>query len=311
MSRYRTTGLFVLLAALWGSSFVATRVALSDVPPILLAALRFDIAGVFMLWYAIMSTDKWRPSTRSGWIEVSVGGVLFVAAHHALLFIGQQYVTSAVASVIVSLDPVLAVVFSSLLLTTERLSWNEIVGICLGVFGTTFIANPTSRTLASADIRGVGLVFLAAGAFALGAVITKRYRTSIPVQSMQAWMMLIGAALLHAASVGLPSESLELVTWSPVALAALGYLSIICAGGGYLIYFTLLDRIGPVQINLIGYVAPVFAALNGWVFLGEPITAAVLFGFVTITIGFVIAKYDEIGEEVTRLQQLTPIREQE
>ncbi|WP_248906795.1 DMT family transporter [Halocatena marina] len=309
MSRYRTTGLFVLLAALWGSSFVATRAALSAVPPVLLAALRFDIAGMLMLWYAIVSTDRWRPSTRSGWIEVSVGGVLFVAAHHALLFIGQQYVTSAVASIIVSLDPVLAAVFSSLLLTTERLSWNEIVGICLGVFGTTFIVKPTSRTLASADIRGIGFVFLAAGAFALGAVITKRYRTSIPAQSMQAWMMLIGAALLHAASVGLPNESLASVTWSPVALAALGYLSIVGAGGGYLIYFTLLDRIGPVQINLIGYVAPVFAALNGWVFLGEPITVTMFFGFMTITIGFVIAKYDEIGEEVTRLRQFTLIRE--
>ncbi|WP_330633245.1 DMT family transporter [Halocatena halophila] len=298
MTRYRTAGLFILLALLWGSSFVATRAALPYIPPVLLAAVRFDIAGVVMLGYAIVSTNQWWPSSRAEWIEVFVGGVLFVAAHHALLFIGQQYVTSAVASIIVSLDPVLAAVFSSFLLSSDNLSWNEVVGICFGVFGTTLIANPTSRTLVTADIRGVGLVFLAAGAFALGAVLTKRYPTSIPVQSMQAWMMLIGAVILHVTSAGLPKESLNTVVWSPVALAALGYLSVVAAGVGYLIYFTLLDRIGPVQINLIGYVAPLFAAINGWILLHEQITVSVLLGFLAIIVGFSVVKYDELREEM-------------
>lgn len=305
MSRYRTTGLFVLLAALWGSSFVATRAALPYVPPVLLAALRFDIAGVLMLGYAIASTDQWRPSSRRGWIEVVIGGLLFVAAHHALLFIGQQYVTSAVASVIISLDPVLAAVFSGLLLTDERVTGIEVVGITFGVLGIVMIANPSTRALVTADVRGVVFVFLAAAAFALGAVLTKRYRTAIPVQSMQAWMMLIGAVVLHVMSAGLPSESLVSVTWSPVAITALGYLSIVAAGVGYLIYFTLLDRIGPIQINLIGYVAPIFAALNGWLLLEEPITVPIVFGFVVITAGFAIANYDQISEEIENLQRFT------
>ncbi|UPM44516.1 DMT family transporter [Halocatena salina] len=298
MSRYQTSGLFVLLAALWGSSFVATRAALPYVPPVLLAALRFDIAGVLMLGYAIISTDQWRPTSRAGWMEVAIGGVLFVAAHHALLFIGQQYVTSAVASVIISLDPVLAAVFSGYLLADERVTWMEAVGIAFGMFGTMLIANPSTRALTDADARGVVFVFLAAAAFALGAVLTKRYRTAIPVQSMQAWMMLVGAVVLHGTSVGLPGESLVSVVWSPVAIAALGYLSVIAAGVGYLIYFTLLDRIGPVQINLIGYVAPIFAAVNGWLLLGEPITMPIVLGFVVITTGFAITKYDQISEEI-------------
>ncbi len=195
----------------------------------------------------------------------------------------------------------LAAVFSSLLLSTDDLSRNELAGICFGVFGTTLIANPTSQTLVTADIRGVGLVFLAAEAFALGAVLTKRYRTSIPVQSMQAWMMLIGTVILHATSAGLHEESLGTVVWSPVALAALGYLSVVATGVGYLIYFTLLDRIGPVQINLIGYVAPVFAAVNGWILLHEQITVSVLFGFLAIIVGFSLVKYDEIREEIQTL----------
>lgn len=311
MSRYRTAGLFVLLAALWGSSFVAIRAALPYVPPVALAALRFDIAGVLMLLYAIISTDQWRPSSREGWIEVTIGGFLFVAAHHALLFIGQQYVTSAVASIIVSLDPVLAAVFSSILLTHEHLTSSEIIGIILGLFGILLIASPSTNTLATADSRGVMFIFLAAAAFALGAVLTKRYRTTLPVQTMQAWMMLIGAFLLHVTIISLPGRSLAAIVWSPVAIAALGYLSVIAAGVGYLIYFTLLDRIGPVQINLIGYVAPIFAAVNGWLLLGEPITMSMVLGFVVITSGFGIAKHDQIVEESKYLQQLTSIRDTE
>lgn len=311
MTRYRTAGLFVLLAALWGSSFVATRAALPYVPPVLLAALRFDIAGVLMLGYAVVTTDQWRPTSRAGWMEVAVGGLLFVAAHHALLFIGQQYVTSAVASVVISLDPVLAAVFSGLLLVDERVTGSEAVGIGFGVAGTTLIATPSTSTLVTTDVRGVVLVFLAAVAFALGAVLTKRYRTEIPVQSMQAWMMLIGAVLLHATSAALPSESLASIAWSSVVIAALSYLSVIAAGGGYLIYFTLLDRIGPIQINLIGYVAPIFAALNGWLLLGEAITVPIGVGFVIVTTGFGIAKYDEISEEVGCLQRFMSIGERD
>lgn len=311
MSRYRTTGLFVLLAALWGSSFVATRAALPYVPPVLLAALRFDIAGVVMLSYAVISTDQWRPTSRAGWMKVATGGLLFVAAHHALLFIGQQYVTSAVASVVISLDPVLAAVFSGLLLADERVTRTEAIGIAFGVAGATLIATPSTSTLVTTDVRGVVLVFLAAAAFALGAVLTKRHRTAIPIQSMQAWMMLIGAVLLHATSIGLPKESLTSVIWTPVAIAALGYLSLIAAGVGYLIYFTLLDRIGPIQINLIGYVAPVFAALNGWLLLGETITVPTVLGFMIVTTGFGVAKFKEITEEAECLYQHAPVLERD
>lgn len=305
------TGLFVLLAALWGSSFVATRAALPYVPPVLLAALRFDIAGVLMLGYAIVSADQWRPTSRTGWLEVAIGGLLFIAAHHALLFIGQQYVTSAVASVIISLDPVLAAVFSGYLLTDEHVTVTEVIGIAFGVFGTTLIANPFTQSLGGADVRGVLFVFLAAAAFALGAVLTKRYRTAMPVQSMQAWMMLIGAAMLNITSAALPGESVVSVTWSPVAIAALGYLSVVAAGVGYLIYFMLLDRIGPIQINLIGYVAPIFAAVNGWLLLGEPITTPIVLGFIVITTGFAIAKHDQISEEIEYWRRFTQTRRRE
>lgn len=294
MRRYVTAGLFVLLAALWGASFVATRAALPDVPPVLLAALRFDVAGVLMLGYAAATTDEWYPATRADWYNVAVGGLLFVALHHAFLFAGQRYVTSAVAAVVVALDPVLAAGFAHVLLPRERLSPTGGLGLLVGAVGVAVIADPAPDALASANGVGVALVGLSAASFALGAVATRRTRTDLPVQSMQAWMMLAGAPMLHLAAVALPGERLAAITWSPRALAGLAYLAVVAAGVGYLVYFELLDRLGPVEINLVAYVTPGFAAVGGWLLLGEPVGARTVVGFGAVVAGFALVKREAL-----------------
>ena len=289
-----TSGLFVLLAAIWGLSFVAARAALPFIPPVPLAALRFDVVAVLMLAYMVHTTPRWRPRTREDWRVVFLGGALFVALHHALLFAGQQYVTSAVAGVVVSLDPILAAGFAWLLLTDEHLDRVGVLGLCLGLFGVTIIANPTVESVGPKTLLGVGFVLLSAAAFALGAVLTQRYRTDLPVQSLQAWMMLVGAPLLHLAEFVLPLPGFEAVEWTTPALLGLAYLSIVAGAFGYLLYFALLDRIGAVEINLIGYAAPVFAALGGWLFLEEPIAARTVVGFVVILASFLLVKHRAI-----------------
>ena len=302
MPRYHTAGLFVLLSALWGFSFVAARAALPYIPPVPLAALRFDIVAVVMVTYATSTTDRWYPQTRQEWWSIVVGGALFVAAHHALLFAGQQYVTSAVAGVVVSLDPILAAGLTWLLLADERPDRLGIVGLVFGLLGVAIIANPGVESVDATTMLGVGLVFLSAAAFALGAVLTRRFRTDLPVQTMQAWMMVVGAPLLHLVAVVLPTPGLEAIEWTTPALLGLAYLALIAGAGGYLLYFVLLDRIGPVEVNLIGYAAPVFAAIGGWVVLGETIALRTVLGFVVITAGFGLVKHEALAAELGRLQ---------
>jgi drug/metabolite transporter (DMT)-like permease len=227
-----------------------------------------------------------------------VGGSLFVAAHHALLFAGQQYVTSAVAAVVVSLDPILAAGFAWLLLTDERLDRHGVVGLVLGLVGVAIITNPAVGAVNVATILGAGLVFLSAAAFALGAVLTSRFRTDTPVQTMQAWMMVVGAPLLHLAELILPVPGFEAIEWTTPAIAGLTYLSLVAGAGGYLLYFVLLDRIGPVEVNLVGYTAPVFAAIGGWMFLDEGIAFRTVIGFLVIVSGFVLLKREAIRTEL-------------
>jgi probable blue pigment (indigoidine) exporter len=300
--RYTTALLFLLLSAVWGLSFVAARAAVVDIPPLWLAALRFDVAGVLLLASVALTTERWRPATRAEWSAVTVGGTLFVAVHHALLFAGQQYVTSAVAGVVISLDPVLAAAFARLLLPGERLSPVGVLGMLLGLCGVAVVANPDPAALTASKTVGVLLVFLSAAAFALGAVLTRRLRTGLPAASLQAWMMLVGALLLHLTLAVAPVVGLGAVTWSWSALAGLAYLAVVAAGAGYLLYFELLDRVGPVEVNLVAYAVPLFAALGGWLLLGEALAPTTAAGFALIATGFALLKRRALGDELRALR---------
>ena len=299
--RHRNLWLFLVLAAAWGSAFVAIKAGLAYFPPVLFAALRYDVAGVLMLAYAAYAVDQWRPQSAAEWRVVAVGGLFLIAGYHAFLFVGQQYTTSAAAAVIVGLNPVLTTAFARGLLPGERLEVAGVVGLGLGLAGVAVLASPDLGTLLDGGMVGELLVLAAVAAFALGAVLTRRSEASLPVETMQAWSMLLGAVAMHAASP-LVGESLAAVRWTPGALASLAYLALAASALGFLIYFDLLERLGPVEINLVSYVVPMFAAVVGWLVLGEVVDAPTAGGFVLILAGFALIKRREVGEEVERLR---------
>lgn len=114
-------------------------------------------------------------------------------------------------------------------------------------------------------------------------------------------MMLVGAPVLHATAVVLPGEELAAVTWSRTAIIGLGYLAVVAAGGGYLLYFELLDRVGAIEINLIAYATPIFATIGGWVVLDEQLQPRTAIGFAVILVGFSLVKRHAITAELTQL----------
>jgi drug/metabolite transporter (DMT)-like permease len=296
--------LFCLLAAVWGSAFMAIKAGLGTPAapayfydaPVLFAAVRYDVAGVLMLGYGAWVTDRWRPRTRQEWLPVGVAAVFLIAGYHALLFVGERGTTSAAAAVIVSLSPVLTTAFARVLLPDERLTVVGLVGMLLGLLGVAILARPDPANLVGS--RFEALVFGAALVFALGSVLTQRLDTDLPIETMEAWAMLGGALLMHAASVVLG----ETVTGRPPleATAALAYLAVAASAGGFLIYFDLLDRLGSIEINLVSYVAPVFAALAGSAGLGEVIDVPTVVGFLVIIVGFVLIKRRAIRQELAR-----------
>ena len=295
MSRYRTAGRFLLLCAVAGTAFLATDVVLVYLPAVPFAAVRFDVAAVLLFAAVLVSGVNIRPRTRDDYVYVLVGGVLIIGAHHAFLFAGQRYVTGGVAAVLLGLVPVVTPALTRLVSTDEEFTVATALGVALGFIGVVVIADPDPANLAD-SVLGVALVLASALAFAVAAVVTHSRSPSMPFLSTQAWMMAVGAVVLHTAVLALPGQSFATVTWTPSALGAIGYLSAVAGVGGFLLYVTWLEDLGPIEMSFIEYVIPVFAALAGWLVLGQEVTPATVIGFVFILSGFIAAKWRALRE---------------
>ncbi len=302
MSQYRDVISFVSLAAMWGVSFMAIKAGLAIFPPVFYAAIRYYIAGFIMLLYALYVTGRWCPKERDEILTVLISGSLMFAAYHAFLYIGELSTTSAVAAVIVSLSPLLTTAFARALLPQERLTVRGFLGVTLGLLGIIIIARPDPSHLLSGAVLAKGLIFLAAASFALGSVLVKRSDSALPKETFISWAMIVGAMLMTVISL-FRSEPIASIHWTIDAMIPVLYLSIVSGVIGFIIYFDLLEQVGPIEINLVSYVAPLFAALTGWLLLDEDVELYTVVGFVVIFFGFYLIKREQLGEEFSKLQK--------
>lgn len=287
--------MFVLVATFWGTSFVSIAEGLHHFPPILFAAIRYDAAGLLVLGYALVTTDRWRPTERRDWLAIGIVGGFVIAGHHAFLYLGEQHVPGALAAVIVSLAPVLTAMFASTIFTDKQITPVGAVGFVFGVVGVGVVANPDPSNLLSTNALAIGLVFLSAVSFALGSVLTQPVESKLPAATLQGWAMVFGAGLLHVVSAA-RGESAAAIDWTPTAITSLVYLVVFSGVIAFLLYFQLLDRLGATELNLVGYLEPVVATLVSWILLGELVDGTTVAGFVAIFVGFALLKRDAIEE---------------
>ncbi|WP_135306127.1 DMT family transporter [Haloarcula amylovorans] len=300
--RYRDTVLFVLLAALFGGSFVAIKAGLRELPPILFAGLRFDIAAVVLLAYIAGTSERsaWIPRTRGDYLGIGAGAVFLIALNNGLLFLGQVTTTPAAASVMYGLNPIVAPIFAWWLLG-DRLSRLGAVGIGIALCGVIIIVQPSPSTFTDASAIGQLFVLGAAGAVALGSVLLQRVGPRMASSALTAWAMAGGAVILHASSLLIGEPQPNLLALEPVTVLSLLSLGIPSTAVAYAIYFGLIGRIGPVRANLVAYVVPVFASLTGWVVLESSVSVWTGVGFLVVVAGFALIERQVVGTELARL----------
>lgn len=297
-TRYRNAVLFLLVAVLFGSAFVGIEAGLAAIPPIFFAALRFDVATPLLLVYAAWRYDEWIPRSRVDFASVGTSAVTIIVANNALLFLGQQTTTPAVASVMYGLNPILSPVFG-LILLDERLDLLGTIGIVLGLIGVIVIVRPSPATFTSGSTLGPFYLFGAASTLALGSVLLKRFDAPLDSIPLTAWAMALGAVILHGFSLGLDESTSEIVLTPTIVLAVL-VVGIPSTAVAYPAYFALVPRIGPVRTNLVAYVVPVVASITGWILLNEPITPTTAAGFCIIVAGIVLLERRILVAELER-----------
>ncbi len=302
-ARYRDAGLFVLLAALFGSGFIAIETGLRELPPMLFASLRFYIGALALLSYVALTRPRrtWLPRTRGDLLGVGVAGLFLVALNNGLLFLGQGTIPPGMASIMYGLNPVLAPVFAWWVLG-DRISWPGALGIGIALGGVVIIVQPSPSVVTDASAFGQLLVMGAAAAAALGSVLLKRVSPQIESIALTGWGMAVGAVLLHGVSLAVGESQTSVVGIAPVTALSLFVIGIPSTAVAYAVHFGLLTRVGPVRANLVAYIVPVFAALTGWVLLGTAVSAWTAVGFLVVVAGFVVVERDTLRQEVVRLR---------
>jgi drug/metabolite transporter (DMT)-like permease len=299
MSIRRTAALFGVSAILFGGTFVGAKAGLPYFPPLLFVAIRFDIGAVVLASYAVhqLSPADLRPRTTDDILAILSTGIVVIGMTNALIFVGQQYITSGVAAIMMSLNPILTPVFAAFLLHEERLSTRGILGLILGLVGVAFVANPDPSNLIGSI--GLPILFAAAVTGAIGAVGIRWTNPTLSSTARTAWGVPLAALLTHGLSV-LAGESAAAISLTPIAVLSLAYVGVGSGAVAYLTYFDLIDTVGATRANLLFYLTPVVSTLGGWLLLGETISLVTIGGFMIIFIGFVLLGSGSIAVVVSK-----------
>ena len=304
-SSRRLFGFFLAAGVFFGGTFVAAKAGLEYFPPLLFVAVRFDIGAVVLIGYALarFPREELLPRTRSDLLAIVGAGVFAIGLANACIFLGEQFASSGVASIIYSLNPILTPVLAAVLLSDERLTRAGGVGMALGFVGVALVVGVDPASLLAGGVLGKALMLAAALCGALGSVVIRRADASLSSTVRTAWALPVGAVICHGLSLA-AGETPSTIEWALPGVAALGYVGVFSGALAFIAYFGLLDEVGAIRGNLVFYLSPVVATLGGWALLGESVSATTLVGFGVIFLGFAVVGRESIATELGRLRRM-------
>jgi drug/metabolite transporter (DMT)-like permease len=261
----------LVLAALWGGSFLFMRVLAPVVGPLATADLRMLIGGLFL--GAVFLVLRFDPGLKKNFLPFLVVGLVNSALPFLLYSVAALVLPASVEVVLNALSPAFGAVAGALFLG-ERLTWQKAAGLALGFAGVIAVAG--GLNLGSDPWAWAALVAcsLAPVSYAVGGVLVKKLGGGIAPQSLAfGSQLLAGLALLPALALAPPPQAPTAEAW--VLLAAFG---ILCSGVAYLLYYGLMKRIGPTKTLTVTFLMPVFGIVWGALLLNEPVTWTLALG---------------------------------
>lgn len=272
----------LLLAALWGGSFLFLRIAAPVLGPVWLIEIRVLLAGVALL-PLFMRANLWEIA-RCKAIPLFVVGVLNSALPFLLLAFASISLPAGFTSILNATAPLFGTVVAAVWLK-ERLTVARMIGFAVGFAGVTVLVGWNGVTMTANFWIAVGAGLVAALMYAIAAPYTKQQLTGVPPIAIATISQLSAAIFLLPA---LPFTSPATVPAVNIWLAVV-CLSLFSTAIAYLLYFRLIQNIGSTKALTVTYLIPVFAMLWGAIALDEPITSAMVFGGGLVLLGTAIA----------------------
>ena len=285
---WKTLLAFAIIYLVWGSTFLAIRVGVHEVPPFLLAAMRFTVAGLVLFGWMVAKGER-LPNGRQWGSVLLIATVIFVC-DYGLLFWAEQTVPSGIAAVMLAMIPVFMALSEIVFLRTQRLTVRLALALLIGICGVAVLMSH-SLYLGGAAIETKGAVALIVGSlsWAVASVLTRVLPLpESKVMSSGAQMLTGGLLLVVAAAAfgefrGFHPESVSRGAW-------LALLYLIVAGSivGYTAYVWLIHHESPTKVGTYAYVNPVVAVVLGYFFGGESLGLRTVLGTAFILVSVVL-----------------------
>jgi drug/metabolite transporter (DMT)-like permease len=289
---------WLALCAIWGSTWLAIKLGLRDLPPLTFAGIRFAAAAVVLFGIAALRGFR-LPRAARDWGLLAYTGLLTITLNYGLVFWGEQYISSGLAAVLSATVPLFGLPLAHRYLASEPLNRRKVAGVLLGVIGVAIVCSGqlgTSGPLAFWASLGI---ILAALATAHAGVLIKAGGTHMEPSVLAGVQMaggciplLLGGALLE----GSPFD----FNWSPMAWATLGYLTILGSVIAFLMYYWLIRHTEVTWVLMIPLVTPLVAVAFGVLFAGEIVGWHTALGGAAIIGGVALAVLKADGARDTR-----------
>lgn len=275
----------LLLALLWGGSFVTVRIALNEIP-VLTSVLHRTGWAALLLWVVVLAMRLPLPRSPRIWFGFLVMGLLNNVIPFALMNWGQLSIESGLTSILNAMTAIFGVLIAALVFRDERLTRRKMLGVGLGFAGVVLAIGP--EALRGFDLRSTAQLAVLLGTVSYAcASVWGRIRLSGLSAQVAAAGMLTGSTLILLPFVlwidGPVRFDLRAETWG-----AIGYYALFATAGAYLLYYRVLAAAGSGNLMLVTLLIPPVAIVLGAVTLGEALTANALAGFGLLAVGLLV-----------------------
>jgi drug/metabolite transporter (DMT)-like permease len=299
---WKTLLAFAIIYFVWGSTFLAIRVGVREVPPFLLAAMRFLIAGLVLYGWTMAQGER-SPNVRQ-WMSAFLLAVLIFVLDYGLLFWAEQRVPSGIAAVMMATIPVFMALSEIIFLRTQRLTIRLALALLIGIGGVAVLMSHSLNLGAEPiDTAGAVALIVAAMSWSVASALTRKLPLPSSKVVSSGAQMLAGGVLLALTSAAL-GEFRNFHPWTVSRAAWLALLYLIVAGSivAFTAYVWLIHHESPTKVGTYAYVNPVVAVLLGYFLGGETLGLRTILGTLFVLVSVVVITTTRVKKLVaTRL----------
>jgi drug/metabolite transporter (DMT)-like permease len=281
----------------WGSTYLAIRVVVQEMPPLFTASLRFFCAGALVGAVALVVDRRGGWPEKRQWLDYSLIGVLLLAVGNGLVMAAERTVPSGTAALIVATVPVWLLLFDGLRPGGQPWTGRVFFGTAIGLAGVALVARPEAGMSAGHWPAMAGLQ-VACLAWTIGSLYAQSVPKRLPLASAAAIEMLAGSLMLAALAFFFREDPARMAAASPRAWGAVGYLIAFGSLVGFTAFAYCLNELPATTVGTYAYVNPVVAVFLGWLILKESLTPGLLLGGALIVLSVVLTSLRKRGASV-------------